>query len=196
MQARRLALAAILALACGHAQIPDTAFEPGKLDAPTAAQLDAARAKLADAQGELTRTGAGIGAAREQRSLAEADQKVAEAERERVKKLVDQAEARRRAADARRAFGEKLVEAREGAQDAAKSRVDLADAQLQLVKLETLERTNAGAAKGYDKADFYERVTRSQRKVDDAAKTAREREDAANEAERRWQELSRQVPAE
>jgi hypothetical protein len=196
MQARRLAVAAILALACGHAQIPDNAFEPGKLDAATAAQLDAARAKLADAQGELTRTDSGIGAAREQRSLAEADQKVAEAERERVKKMVDQAEARRRAADARRAYGEKLVEARERAQDAAKSRVDLADAELQLVKLETLERANADAAKGYDKGEFHDRVARSQRKADDAAKTAREREDAANDAERRWQELSRQVPVE
>jgi hypothetical protein len=196
MQARRLALAAILAVACGHARIPDKALDPGKLDAATAAQLDAARAKLADAHGELTRAGAGISAAREQRALAEADQKVAEAETERVKKLVEQAEARRRAADARHAYGEKLLEAREGAQDAAKSRVDLVEAELELAKLEALERTNADAAKSYDKGEFRDRVTRGQRKADDATKTVREREDAASEAERKWQELARQLPVD
>jgi len=191
-----LVVVGVIAVACGHARIPDKVFEAdvAKLDPAAVAQLDAARAEIGQAQGEISIASQQVGEARAQHSLGEADQKTAEAEEERVKKLVEAAEVRRRAADAHHDYAEKLIESREAAEEAGRCRVELAEAKLELARFESLAQANPAAAAPYKKADFLDRVAKTQRDLDDTRQKVAKLDQEAKRDEQKWKDLAAKVP--
>jgi hypothetical protein len=86
------------------------------------------------------------------------------------------------------------VEARVAAEDAAKARAELADANLELAKVDAVQLVSAQAGGQYKRGDFTERVADSQRDLDGAASKARKLEQEAAERQSKWQELARKAP--
>jgi IgA-specific serine endopeptidase len=198
MKTKATIIVALMFTGCGGApRVPDKLLdaESGKLGPAAAAQLSAGRQELEQSRAEAVRAGDAIVQARQEVQLAESEQKKTEVELERAKKAFEDAQVRKEAADARRAYATKLVDAREAAEEAAKSRVDLADAKLEDTKVEAIKQVNAPAGEQFQRSEFTDRVAKSQRKVDDAERKARELQQDATERQRRWEELARKAPA-
>jgi len=183
-------------IVAGCASGPPTVLEAdyGRLKPDQTAAVDSARSELARAHEELEAAKAKIAEARREEKLAQADGDAAKAERERVKRLAEAAEARTGAAEARGEYAEKLAEARLAAADAAQRRVDLADAKVELLKLQALEQAKLQPSKAYDDKSFYGRVAEAQKRLDDAREKVKQLEQEATDGQRRWDERVRKVP--
>jgi hypothetical protein len=195
MRATTIVGIAFLAAGCAHGPPEVLDADYGRLKPDQTVAVDSARAELARAHEELEAAKAKIAEARREEKLAEADRESAKAEAERVKKLAEAAEARGRAADGRGAYAEKLTEAREAAAVAAQRRVDLANAKVELLKLQALEQAKLQPSDAYDDKAFYERVADAQNDLDEARGNVKSLEGQANDAQRRWDEQMRKVPA-
>lgn len=167
----------------------------GRLKPDQTAAVDSARAELAKAHEELEAAKAKNAEARREEKLAEDDEEAAKRETERVKKLAEAAEARTRAAEARGEYAEKLGAARKAAEEAAQRRVDLADAKVELLKLQALEQAKLQPTKPYDEKAFYGRVAEAQKKLDEAREKVKQLEQDASDGQREWDEQVRKVPA-
>ncbi len=151
--------------------------------------------ELGAAQDELAAAQAKIVEARKEAETSKDEKATAEKERDKANEVAKAAEARFRAAEARAEHAEKLIEAREAHETAASRHVELARAKVELTKFQALEQAKAPALGEYDKGAFYERVGETQREFDSARKKALELDEEAQEAQREWQELAREVPA-
>ncbi len=186
---------AFIAVSCGHSSPTILDADYGRLKPEQTAAVDAARQELARANEELAAAKSKAAEVRKEKRIAEDDGEAAKAESERVEKLVEAAEARARAADAHREWAEKLIEAREAAADSAQKRVDLGAAKVELLKLQALEQAKLQPSKQYDQKEFYGRVAELQKKFDEAREKVKELEQDANDGQRRFDDLSRKVPA-
>jgi hypothetical protein len=184
-----------IVLGCGGlARVPDKALDEGKLDKETSAQLGAARQELERSRVAVERAKDQVVYARQEDQLAETDQQRVQVEYERAKKAFEDAKLRREAADARRAYTDALVDARVAAEDSARSRVDVADAKLEHLKVVAIQQVDAKAGEQYRRSEYDERVAEAQRKADAVERKARDREQDARERQGRWEELARKAP--
>lgn len=184
---------AVAGCASGPPAVLDADY--GRLKPEQTTAVDQARSELARAHEELEAAKAKVGEARREEQLAGADRDAAKLETERVKRLAQAAEARTRAAQARGEYAERLADAREAAEEAAQRRVDLADAKVELLKLQALEQAKLQPTKAYDDKAFYGRVADAQKKLDDAREKVKKLEQDASDGQRRWDEATRKVPA-
>ncbi len=197
MKTQTFVAVALVLVGCGGVpRVPDKVLdaEAAKLDPAATAQLSTARQELERSRVDVARASDAIVHARQEEKLAESDQEKAEVELERAKKAFEDAELRKAAADARRAYAEKLFDARVAAEDAAKARVELADAKLEHRKVVAIQQVSTQAGEQFRRNEFTERVADSQRKADDADRTARELEQDATARQRRWEELTLKAP--
>jgi chromosome segregation ATPase len=184
-----LAFAAALA-AAGCASGPPTVLDAdyGRLRPDQASSVDGARQELARAHQELAAAKAANGDAAKERQASDK-------ERELAAKDLDRAEKRVEAAAAREQYVKTLVEARKAAEDAAQRRIDLYDAKVELLKLQSLEQAKLQPSKAYDSKAFYGRVADAQKKLDDAQDGVKKLDRDASDGRRRWEDLARKVPA-
>lgn len=195
MRAFPFVLSALVVTGCASG--PPTVLDAdyGRLRPDQAASVDAARGELARAHEEMAAAKAKQVDARREQKLADDDQAVAKREQARVKRLVDEAEGRLRAAEAHADYAEKLADARKAAEEAAQRRVDLDSAKVELLKLQALEQAKLKPSQEYDEKAFYARVADSQKAFDEARDQLRRREQESLDAQRRWEDLYRRVPA-
>jgi chromosome segregation ATPase len=184
-------------IVAGCASGPPTVLDAdyGRLTPEQTTAIDSVRTELASAQQELDAAKAKIAEATRERQLADGDRDAARAEKERVERLVEAAEARAEAAEARREYADKLAEARKAAQEAAQRRVELAGAKVELLKLQALEQAKMKPTKAYDEKAFYGRVADAQKKLDESREQVRQAEQEASGAQRQFDELMRKVPS-
>ncbi len=195
MRATTIVGIAFIAAGCAHGPPEVLEADYGRLKPDQTVAVDTARAELARAHEELAAAKSKIAEARREEKLAEGDKEAAKLEMERAKKVVETAEARGSAADARGDYAEQLTGAREAAADAAQRRVELASAKVELLKLEALEQAKLKPSATYDDKAFYARVADLQKKLDDARARVKQLEEEASDGQRRWDDLTRRVPA-
>ncbi len=188
MRATPILAAALVAAACASG--PPTVLDAdyGRLRPDQSGAVDGARTDLARAHDELS-------AARTGRTEAAREEKAAATELDVAKRELDRAKKRLDAAEARSDWAEALVEARKAAETAAQQRVDLSGAKVELLKLQALEQAKMQTSKAYDDKAFYGRVAEFQKKLEEARDRAKKLDEDANEGQRRWDDLSRKVPA-
>jgi hypothetical protein len=147
------------------------------------------------------------GQARADRTTADADAQRAEAEQkaanegrepaalQRAQQLQQQAALRRQAADARVEWANKFNAARTAQLDAAQRNVDLAQAQLEMAKLQALHGASIPAASKYDAGKFQQRVNDARQAYEQAFARSRQAEAEALTAQQRWNSLNQQLQA-
>lgn len=195
MRATTILAAALLAAGCASTPPAVLDADYGRLRPEQATGVDAARAELARAHEEVEAAKAKNAEARREQKLAEDDIAVARRELDRVKALGEAAEARRRAADAHADYAEKLADARKAAEEAAQRRVELSAAKVELLKLQALEQAKLKPSQEYDEKAFYTRVADSQKELDSAKDRVKRLEQETIDCQRKWDEASRRVPA-
>ena len=215
MKSTRFVLCVLAATACGHGGISDKVRDSdyAHLDPAQTANVQAPRAELAQAQDELTRAKVKLQEARQEKAVSDAEDKMTEASLqrakaedakakslgdpaliERAKQLYDQAGARARAGEARDKYVATLIEAREADLAAAQRHVDLANAKVELAKLQALEAAKSPVVSQYDQSSFYDDVAKAQRKYDDARVRAAKLDEQAKAAQAKADDLAKKVP--
>jgi chromosome segregation ATPase len=194
---RATTIVGIAFVAAGCASGPPTVLDAdyGRLKPDQTAAVDSARAELASAHQELEAAKGKVAEARREEKLAESDRAAAKSETERVKKLAEAADALSSAADAHGEYAGTLIDARKAAEEAAQRRVDLANAKVELLKLQALEQAKLEPTKAYDDKTFYGRVAEMQKRLDDAREKVKQLEQDATDDQRRWDDRKRKVPA-
>ncbi len=186
----------------------------GRLAADEMGPLDEARDFATKAKDERNRAELALERANHEVGLAKADTAAAQAAAEQAKAqraiaddnreagamrqartLEEQATLHQQAADARKEFADKLVGARKSSLQAADKKVDLANAKLELAKVQALRQANVAAGTKYDTAAFQARVNEAQRAHDEAVKNAHESQAEAATARTRWEDADRTLQA-
>lgn len=171
-------------------------FRDSALDEQARAKL-----RLQEGKNEEQLAKADREAAAAQANRAEAAQKAATESREpaaleQARVLKEQAAAMKRAADAHGAYAKKMMEARQTAVDAAAKQVSLADAKLELAKVQALQQASVPAASKYDLTKFQANLDKAQKDFDQALQKTRQQESQAQAAHQALQDADRQVQAQ
>ncbi len=210
------ALAAIAACgahgAAGGPLVADA--DLGRLGQGQMGPVDEARRFVSSARDELARaklrqqeTAHEVDLAKADQQVAAADAKRAEVETkaadqsrepaqlERARQLGELSKLHKTASDAHLAYANQVTEANGASVDAANKQVDLANARLELAKLQALQAAGVPAASKYDLGKFQGRVADAQKRFDDALKHARDLHSRATASQQRWQDAQRQMQA-
>lgn len=115
---------------------------------------------------------------------------------EQSRALMEQAGAQRRAADARSDYATKLIAARQASKVAADKQRALADAKLDLAKLQALRKADTQAANKYDIGAHEQRVQQAQAGLDSAQQQARDQQWWAQQAQRVYADAQRELRAQ
>jgi colicin import membrane protein len=215
-----LALAALAGCATAHrggSTVDGAAVSEadlGRLSPEQMAPVNQARQQVMAARDELSRAtlrqqqvANEQGQARADRTAADADQQRAEAEQkaanegrepaalQRAQQLQQQASLRRQAADARLDWANKFNAARAAQLVAAQRNVQVAEAQLEMAKLQALHGANIPAAAKYDAGKFQQRMNEAQQAYQQSFAKARQAETDALTAQQRWNGLNQQLQA-
>ncbi|MDP2308995.1 MAG: hypothetical protein Q8P18_23430 [Pseudomonadota bacterium] len=163
--------------------------------------LAVARTLLAGARAEEVRAAARVDAAQARVRQLELELEVAEASLDAARASGDASrqglalgrqEAARRAASAAEAAEQWQIAAREATKEEtrlADARVGLRTAELEMARLELLERHDQ--ARGYMRSDFTEQLRDAQRRYDEAARRYDKAAEGATRAYERWRALER-----
>jgi hypothetical protein len=216
MQRMGLALAIAACAGCSHqsasVKISDADF--ARLAPDQMAPINQARQAVDTARDELNRTRLREQQMQNEAGLAQADRTVADADAQRaaaearaatesrepaalqrVQQLQQQASLRRQAADAHLDWANKLGAARAAQMTAAERQVDLAQAQLDLTKLQALQAGGVPAAAKYDVNTFQKHYQETQKASDQAFQQARDLETQSMVSQRRYEDVTRQLQA-
>ena len=213
-----LALAALTACAGSRSheneapKVSDADF--ARLGPDQMAPVDQARQALYAARDELARARLRQQQMQNEAALAQADRTAADADAQRaaaeaktandsrepaalqrVQQLQQQASLRRQAADAHLDYANKLGAARAAQVTSAQRQVDLAEAQLELAKLQSLQAGGVPAAAKYDAAAFQKRTQEARQAADQSFQQARDLETQSIVAQRRYEDVTRQLQA-
>ncbi len=211
-----LALAVTAGCAGAHGaagpQVSDADF--GRLTPTQTAPVDEARRFVSSARDELARAKLRQQETAHESDLARADQQVAEADAKRAEveaKAADQsrepaqldrarqlregASLHKSVADAHADYAKRITAANQASVDAANRQVDLANARLELAKLQALQQAGIPAATKYDASKFQARVSDAQKTFDQALQHARDLQGQATASQQRWQDAQRQLQA-
>ena len=214
-----VAAALVALVACAHGRSREAAptiadADLGRLAPEQMGAIERERQAVATARDELARarlrqqeTQREVGLAKADGTAANAEAQRAAAEAnvanqsreaaalQRAQQLQQTAALRKQAADAHLDWANKLAETRAAQVSVAEQQVALAQAQLELAKLRSLQASSIPAASKYDPNKFEERVRQARQAYDEAFTKARDAETRAMVAQRRYEDVSRQLQA-
>jgi len=197
----------------GAAKVSDA--DLGKLQADQLGQVDQARQRVFRASDEQARAQLRLRDAQHEEQIAASDQGTAKAameqantmqqiaaesrdatKLEQARLLIERAGAQQRAADARTDYAKKLTAASQASAQAASKQKALADAQLEVSKLEALRRAGVPTSGTYDMAALEKNVLQAQATRDSAEQKARNAQWWAEEAHHVYGDAQRGLQAQ